>query len=117
MGMHFIDRIWRELDTPDSAVVPSRAYIRAVVGIGHAMLGAVIGATLGLYGLGAAVVVALAYWLWKERGDLRRGGTFWDGAEDTAFVALGLWYGAVWWPAVVMAAAGYVLAVATWRAK
>lgn len=115
--MTLIDRIWQQIEEPDSAAVPSRAYIRAVIAIGHAMLGAAVCAWFGAWGLGLAVPLALVYWLAKERGDLTRGGTFWDGAEDTVMVSLGAWYGAVWWPALVIVSAGYIMAVATWRGK
>lgn len=115
--MTLIDRIFRQIETPDSAAVPSRAYTRAVIAISHAMLGASVCAWLGPYGLALAVPLALVYWLAKERGDLRRGGTVWDGLEDTVMVSLGAWYGAVWWPALVILCAGYIMAVATWRGE
>lgn len=114
--MTLLDRIWQQIETPDSAAVPSRAYIRAVIAIGHAMLGAAICAALGVgWGLGVGLALAVAYWLLKEWGDLRRGGTVWDGLEDTVMVALGAWYGAAWWPILIIACAGYIMAVATYR--
>ncbi len=56
-----------------------------------------------------AAVVAVVYWLAKERGDLRRGGGWLDGAEDAAMVSLGAWYGAAWWPALVIGAGAVMM--------
>lgn len=113
--MTLIDRLWRQLETPDSAAVPSRAYIRAVIAIGHAMLGAAAVGILGGSGLWVAGALAGVYWLLKERADLQRGGSVWDGLEDAVMVGLGAWYGAWWWPALIILCAGYIMAVATWR--
>ena len=118
-----VDLILAEIATPTGQVGPlGGAYLRAVSGIGHALLGAAFFAPLGLLGLGAplivrAAIVALIYWLAKERGDLRRGGSLWDGIEDAICVSLGAWYGAVWWPVAVLAAAGIILGSAAVRAK
>ena len=38
----------------------------------------------------------------KERRDLRLGGSFRDSLWDTAAVALGLGYGAPWWPVATL---------------
>ena len=59
--------------------------------------------------MSAALSVALAYWLLKERGDLKRGGAVLDGLEDTAMVALGTYYGPVWWPPLMLACGGIVM--------
>ena len=109
--------IWQELETPSGQTGPlTGAYQRAVVGIAHAVLGALAASLFGVWGLGAAVVIAGIYWAIKERGDLRRGGSFWDGAEDTVMVSLGAWYtGPWWWPALILGAGLYIMAVAAWR--
>lgn len=61
------------------------------------------------------MVIAGIYWATKERGDLKRGGSFWDGAEDAVMVSLGAWYGVWWWPALILGAGLYIMAVAAWR--
>jgi hypothetical protein len=105
-----IDLIWREINTPSGLTGPlDAAYRRAVVGMGHALLGAAFSGVFGGYGLGAAFVLALAYWLAKERGDLRRGGDVRDGLEDALMVSLGAFYGPWWWPAVMVMCGGYLM--------
>ena len=121
--MRFADLIIAEIMTPTGQTGPlGGAYLRAVSGIGHALFGAAFFAPLGLLGLGApmivrAAIVALIYWLAKERGDLRRGGDVWDGIEDAICVSLGAWYGAIWWPVAVLVSAGIILGSAAWRAR
>ena len=113
-----VDLIMAEISTPTGQVGPlGGAYLRAVSGMGHAVLGAAFCAPFGWWGLGAALAVAVVYWLVKERGDLRRGGDVWDGVEDAICVSLGAWYGAIWWPVAVLVAAGIILGSAAWRAK
>lgn len=108
--------IWAEIMTPSNQVGPlDRAYRRAVVGIGHAVLGAACVAGLPGYGIWLAAGLALAYWLVKERGDMFRDGAWADGAEDTVMVALGAWYGPWWWPAVVLAGGGYLMVMGARR--
>jgi hypothetical protein len=105
-----IDLIWREIETPSGQSGPlSAAYLRAVVGMGHALLGAALSAPFGWYGLGAALALALVYWLAKERGDLRRGGDMRDGLEDALMVSLGAFYGPWWWPAVMIGCGAYLM--------
>jgi len=103
--------IWAELDTPTGQTGPlSAAYARAAGGVWHAVLGAALVATLGLgFGMATGFALALVYWLAKERGDLRRGGRWWDGAEDAVMVSLGAWYGAAWWPVLICGAGLYVM--------
>jgi hypothetical protein len=111
-----LDLIWQEINTPTGQQGPlSAAYLRAVVGMGHALLGAALAAPFGWYGLGAALVLALVYWLAKERGDLRRGGDLRDGVEDALMVSLGAFYGPWWWPAVMIGCGGYLMAVGARR--
>lgn len=113
-----LNTIWKEINTPTGQVGPlSAAYGRAMGGVGHAALGALFCAPLGVWGLAFALVMALAYWLTKERGDLRRGGRFWDGVEDAICVSLGAWYGVVWWPGAVLLAAGIIMLSAAVRAR
>lgn len=97
--------IWREIVTPSLADEPP--YTILLIAIAHAVLGA----SLAMIDAGLPVAVAraaipLAYWLLKERGDLKRGGNVVDGLVDTAFVAFGAIYaGQPWWPASVLALA------------
>ena len=110
--------IWAEINTPSGQAGPlSGAYRRAVEGIGHAVLGAAFCAYLDGWGLALAVPVAAIYWLAKERGDLRRGGRWLDGAEDAVMVGLGAWYGPAWWPALVLACGGLQMLSAAWRVR
>ena len=111
-----IDLIWRELETPTGQIGPlSRAYNRAMSGLGHAMLGAAAAGVFGGWGLFFGLWVASAYWVAKERGDLRRGGALWDGMEDAVLVCVGTYYGPWWWPLVVLACAGYVMVMGARR--
>ena len=111
-----LDLILEELRTPSGQTGPlSDAYVRAVTAGGHALLGAAVCAYAGAWGLAFAIPVGLSYWVLKERSDLRRGGAVLDGAEDAVMVSIGAWYGVTWWPAVVLACMGYILASAAWR--
>lgn len=78
-------------------------YTWAVIGIGHVMLGAALAGLFGFAAAGLRLALALAYWLVKERGDLRRGGSLRDGLIDSAFVGVGAFYsGPAWWPVAVL---------------
>lgn len=116
--MTFWHAFFEEIDTPSNQPGPlHRAYQRAVTGIAHMVLGAALAAVLAPdWALGALalrlVVVAAVYWLAKERGDLRRGGTLADGLEDAALVALGSLYPGPWLAPVAALAAGLYL---MWR--
>jgi len=111
-----INLILAELQTPDGQIGPLHgAYRRAATGVWHAVLGAALCAHLGLWGVGFAFLLAVAYWLVKERRDYARGGAVWDGLEDAVMVSLGAWYGPVWWPAMICAAGVYIMASAAWR--
>jgi hypothetical protein len=59
--------------------------------------------------------VALAYWLWKERGDMKRGGALRDGLEDTVGVWFGTYYGPWWWPFLAAFAMALIYVLAVWR--
>ena len=105
-----IARIFAEIETPSNQIGPLHAaYERATQGIGHALLGACAAVLLGGYGLAFGLAVATAYWLIKERGDLRRGGAWADGIEDALLVCIGTYYGPWWWPLVLLAVAGYLM--------
>ena len=105
-----IDDLFGEILTPSGQPGPlHKAYERCVEGIGHAMLGACAVAILGGWGLAFGIAVAVAYWLVKERGDLKRGGSWADGAEDALMVCLGAFYGPWWWPLVIVAVGAYLL--------
>lgn len=114
--MNILALIIAELRTPSGQIGPlSGLYLRAATGVWHSVAGAVAASVFGAWGLGFAVVMAWFYYMVKELADLRRGGSFWDGAEDTVMVALGAWYGAAWWPAMICGAGLYIMAVAAWR--
>ena len=98
-----------ELWTPGGNSTP---HYRAVTAGGHALLGAAVAGLFGFWGLAAGVALAVAYWLIKERADLRNGGALLDGLEDTVMVSLGAWYGAAWWPLLMVLCMGYIM----WRA-
>lgn len=107
-----------ELNTPTGQIGPlDAAYRRAAGGVWHAVLGALLVAPFGLWGLPTALAIAAIYWAVKERGDLRRGGAFWDGVEDAICVALGAWYGVWWWPLAICGAGGIILVSAAMRAR
>ncbi|MFC3169206.1 hypothetical protein [Paracoccus fontiphilus] len=94
-------RLLHELATPTTGT----GYLWAVIAIGHVMLGAMLQGLLGAAGVGARLAIGIAYWLAKERGDLRRGGSLRDGLADAALVAVGAFYaGPRWWPCLVFAA-------------
>jgi hypothetical protein len=113
-----IDLIWQELNTPSGQRGPmSAAYARGASGVWHGVLGAAVVAFLGVWGLAAAVPLALVYWLVKEKGDLARGGSILDGLEDAVMVSLGAWYGAVWWPLMICGCGVYIMAAGAWRAR
>lgn len=91
--------IWAAIRTPSRP--DEAAYDRLVISLAHAVLGAALAALMAPLALAGAMGRAafpVLYWLLKERADLRRGGGFRDGLWDTAAVALGLAYGASWWP-------------------
>jgi len=111
-----ISLIWREIETPSNQIGPlHRAYERAVIGIGHAMLGACAAVAFGGYGPPFALAVGGLYWLMKERGDLKRGGGLWDGVEDALMVTLGTYYGPAWWPPMIVATGAYLMAMGARR--
>lgn len=87
------------------------SYQWAVIGLGHVMLGAALQGLLGVTAAAARLALAALYWIAKERGDLRRGGSLRDGLIDAAFVGVGCFYtGDRWWPVAVMLTA----AVGAW---
>ena len=96
--MRVINAIWAEILRPSGY---DRPYPSATSAIAHGVLGACV-APFGWWGLSTAISVALAYWLLKERGDLKRGAWL-DGLEDAAMVALGTYYGPAWWPPLMLA--------------
>ena len=94
--MTALSTLWADIWTPSAPDEPP--YARMVISLAHAVLGAA-GAVL----LPAWAVLAL--YLVKEVLDLRRGGSWRDGAWDTAAVALGTFYGPAWWPVAALALA------------
>ena len=97
--MTALRRLLAEILTPTDG----DPYLWAVIALGHVMLGAMLQSIVGAAGAGLRLALALAYWLSKERGDLRRGGPLRDGLIDSAFVAVGAFYnGDRWWPIAVM---------------
>ena len=114
--MDVIRKIIAELATPSNQVGPlDRPYRRALIGIAHALVGAVLVSALPGYGWPLGLALGAAYWLIKERGDLTRGGGIVDGLEDAVMVSLGAWYGPWWWPAVVLACGGYLMVMGARR--
>lgn len=80
-------------------------YQWALIGIGHVMLGAALQGAVGAAGAVARLMITVAYWLAKERGDLKRGGSWRDGLIDAALVGFGAFYdGPRWWPVAAMVA-------------
>ena len=57
----------------------------------------------GFGGAAARLAIGIAYWVIKERGDLKRGGSWRDGLVDAGFVMYGALYGPWWWPLGVFA--------------
>lgn len=114
--MAWLDIIWQELETPTGQVGPlDAAYRRAAGGVWHSVLGALVCAPLGLWGILPGAALAGLYWLLKERRDISAGGSRWDSAEDAVMVGLGAWYGVAWWPALICGAGLYIMAAAAWR--
>lgn len=98
--------IWREITEP--SVAAEAPYLRLLLAIGHAMLGAAlfeIAPAAGLSAAAARAAIPALYWAVKERADLRRGGSLRDGATDAAFVASAAWAAAPLWHVTVLAAA------------
>lgn len=99
--------IWTAILTPSRP--DEAAYDTLVINLGHAVVGAALVTLVPVWLAATAPALRLAvtggYWIVKENGDLRRGGSLRDGAWDTAAVALGAFYGAGWWPAAVIALA------------
>ena len=95
--MTFWRDLWAELSTPSTAAPGPlhAAYERAVIGMAHMTVGAALGSLLPLewaaWSAVARLGIVAAYWLAKEAGDLRRGGTVADGIEDAACVGVGCW--------------------------
>jgi hypothetical protein len=117
MKCDLIDAMLEEVNRP-SGTAPGpmhRAYERAVVGIGHLVLGAAVGGMLWpVTGWPEAIgrlTFGAAYWGIKEAGDLRRGGTVRDGIEDAALVTAGLFYAGQWWaPGAAILIGAYLMA-------
>lgn len=98
-----------ELLTPSNDQTP---YVRGVIAVAHAILGAALIAPFGVAGAFAAGILGGAYWLIKERGDLARGGAWRDGLEDALFVSMGAFYGFAWWPILVLSFSGLIMIIA-----
>ncbi|MEN9924730.1 MAG: hypothetical protein RL268_856 [Pseudomonadota bacterium] len=87
---------------------------RAAEFLGHAMLGACAAPIWG--GVVAALFIGAVYWLWKEWGDLRRGGGIRDGLIDAGAVTVGAMYsGPAWWPLGLSAVAAVYIIKAVLR--
>ncbi len=73
IGMPFTSRIWRAAGMAwDDLLTPTAAdtapYTVSMSSIGHATLGALLVALMGLSGLPVALAIGAAYWWLKERG-------------------------------------------------
>ena len=102
-------RLWAILATPSPADEPP--HTRAAVAAWHSIAALPVGMALSGVGwlgpVGLWALVFAAYWLLKERGDLRRGGYWQDGIQDSTAVATGAWVGQqvpadLWWPILVL---------------
>ena len=114
--MSILSAIIAELRTPSGQSGPlSDAYARGSTAAWHMMLGAAMAWPMGEYQWLFGLLVAVAYWMAKERGDLRRGGRMMDGLEDAACVYIGTFAGPAWWGAVALAASVYVMAMGAMR--
>ena len=99
--MNSVSALWATILTPSAR--DEDGYTWACIFLGHAVLGLAIGQAFGAEAAGSRALLAAVYWLVKERGDLRRGGSLLDGAAD----ALALWAGAYMaerWVAVMVLA-------------
>lgn len=104
--MTALRRLLAELATPEDG----RPYVWATIFLGHAVLGLAIGQALGAEAAGIRALIALVYWLAKERGDLSRGGSLRDGLIDAAAVWAGAYMVELWVAVMVLATA----AVGAW---
>lgn len=99
--------IWREMVTPSRR--DEGPYLSVLIAIAHAMVGATFVSFVAVLPWAVLPIaragIPLVYWLAKERGDIRRGGSVLDGLTDAGFVALGAAYGGASWPATVLGAA------------
>lgn len=96
-----IRRLWREVWVPSPA--DEGGYHWAVIAFGHVMLGAALAGILS--GISDRILALIAYALFKEVPDIRRGGTIRDSLMDIGLVAVGLTYqGPWWWPVMIVAA-------------
>ena len=100
--MSFWTALWAELKRP-STLPPGplgAAYQRGIIGMAHMAIGAaaasLVAPELVAWGAVARVGIIALYWVGKEAGDLRRGGTLADGIEDAACVGLGAWTFSPW---------------------
>lgn len=96
--MSALSRILKTLATP-SVGTP---YTRGVIFMAHAMCGASIVSAAGWYGIAPALIVCGAYAVFKERDDIKHGGSPWDSLEDSAAVLMGGLYGFPGWPVAVL---------------
>lgn len=113
--MAFLQDIIAELKRP-STLAPGplhAAYERGVIGMAHGLVGALLAAPAAYLAHGLApLLVAVLYFVTKEVGDIRRGGTSQDSIEDAAMVGLGALYsGPVIFPAGMLALGVYLM----WR--
>lgn len=104
-----LKRVVAELMRPSNEQTP---YMRGVIAIAHAMIGGALSGAFGWHGTAASCAFFILYWIAKERGDLLRGGAWRDGVEDAIFVAMGPFYGAALWPAIVVMFSAAIMVIA-----
>lgn len=104
--------IWREIVQPSR---PNEApYLRLLIALGHGVLGAALFELSALWGFGvglARALIPLAYWLLKERADLRKGGSVVDSIFDALFVLSAAWLYLPIWHVMLIAGATVVAAI------
>ncbi|TDX33420.1 hypothetical protein [Rhodovulum visakhapatnamense] len=91
-------------------------YTWCVTAIGHAWVGALL-APLGPAAAPFRLLASVAHWTLKERGDLRRGGSWRDGLVDTGFVGVGTLYTGPWWWPYAIGVAVVAGLLARWSAR
>ncbi len=115
MSESFLQYAWRVLRLPSIGGTP---YERAVIAIGHVIVGAILASPFDVLGtIGAALFWMVLYWAVKELGDVSRGGDIKDGIRDALAVGLGALYPGPWWWALLAGGVGVAAFYMGWRAQ
>ncbi len=108
--MSALSRILKTLATP-SVGTP---YVRGIIFIAHAVVGAAIDYVMGGHGWVFAVALGVAYFAFKEAADMRKGGDLIDSLQDTIGLVMGA-SGVPWWPVAVLLTGFGVMVLAEMR--